>query len=282
MPRDPAGNYTLPAGNPVITGTVITSTWANPTMSDIGAEIGNSLSRDGQGGMRAPLEFADGTTNDPSITFVTEPTLGIYRAANQTLGIVGVGIDIALFNGLTGDVTVANQTKALAVEPVDANDLTRKDYVDALIAAVLEKVDKPIGALEFGYDPNGVMAGTWTQLPEGTFIMNTIGGVDAAGGDNDAAVIEHDHDIDHDHPSTSTSTNGNHTHTIDRGNTTGNSNLADEGDNNNGTLKSSTNGAHTHSLNLPAYVGKSSTDGEAAAGRNRPLYKGVEVWERTA
>ena len=51
MPRDAGGNYTLPGGNPVVTGTVITSTWANPTMSDIANEITNSLSRNGQGGM---------------------------------------------------------------------------------------------------------------------------------------------------------------------------------------------------------------------------------------
>lgn len=49
MPRDGSGNYTLPSGNPVVSGTVISSSgWGNPTMSDIAAALTQSLSRDGQ------------------------------------------------------------------------------------------------------------------------------------------------------------------------------------------------------------------------------------------
>lgn len=55
MSRDSNGNYNLPAGNPVIAGTVITTSWANPTMSDIGAALTDSLSRSGKGGMGAIL-----------------------------------------------------------------------------------------------------------------------------------------------------------------------------------------------------------------------------------
>lgn len=47
MPRDIFGNYTLPAGNPVITGTIIASVWANTTLSDIATALTNSLSIDG-------------------------------------------------------------------------------------------------------------------------------------------------------------------------------------------------------------------------------------------
>jgi len=46
MPRS-GGTYTLPAGNPVVTGTVGTSAWANGTMSDVGTELTNSIPRDG-------------------------------------------------------------------------------------------------------------------------------------------------------------------------------------------------------------------------------------------
>ena len=72
MPRDSSGNYTLPSGNPVVSGTTITSNWANDTMSDVGNELTNSLSRDGQGGMLAPLQFVDGALLEPAITFVLE------------------------------------------------------------------------------------------------------------------------------------------------------------------------------------------------------------------
>jgi len=57
MSRDSAGNYNLPAGNPVITGTIIETVWANPTMSDLAAALSDSLSRSGKGGMGAPLDM---------------------------------------------------------------------------------------------------------------------------------------------------------------------------------------------------------------------------------
>jgi hypothetical protein len=47
MPRS-GGNYNLPAGNPVVVGTVIDPTWANTTLADIGGELTNSVPRDGQ------------------------------------------------------------------------------------------------------------------------------------------------------------------------------------------------------------------------------------------
>jgi len=50
MSRNSAGEYSLPAGNPVAASTVISSTWANPTMEDVANEITNSLDRNGRGG----------------------------------------------------------------------------------------------------------------------------------------------------------------------------------------------------------------------------------------
>ena len=66
-------------------------------MADIANELTNSLSRSGQGGLLAPLLFADGTVVAPSITFTAEPTLGIYRGTNNSLNIVGAGGQIARF-----------------------------------------------------------------------------------------------------------------------------------------------------------------------------------------
>jgi hypothetical protein len=49
MPFNGAGTFTLVAGNPVITGTTISSTWANNTLSDITANgLTNCLTKDGQ------------------------------------------------------------------------------------------------------------------------------------------------------------------------------------------------------------------------------------------
>ena len=39
MSRNGSGTYNLPAGNPVVTGTAIASTWANSTLSDIATAL---------------------------------------------------------------------------------------------------------------------------------------------------------------------------------------------------------------------------------------------------
>ncbi len=48
MPRNGSGTYTLPAGNPVVTGTTISSTTHNNTNNDIAAALTQSISADGQ------------------------------------------------------------------------------------------------------------------------------------------------------------------------------------------------------------------------------------------
>ena len=72
MPRDGSGNYTLPAGNPVVTGTTVSSTWANATFSDIASALTGSLSRLGQGGMLVAFQNSDGTVGSPGITWANE------------------------------------------------------------------------------------------------------------------------------------------------------------------------------------------------------------------
>jgi hypothetical protein len=48
MSRNGSGTYSLPAGNPVVTGTSISSTWANTTLTDIATALTGSLAADGQ------------------------------------------------------------------------------------------------------------------------------------------------------------------------------------------------------------------------------------------
>lgn len=81
MPRAVNGTYTLPAGNPVVTATVISSVWANTTLSDIGTVLTASLDRSGNGAMLAALKLFDGAIGAPGLTWSTETTSGLYRAA---------------------------------------------------------------------------------------------------------------------------------------------------------------------------------------------------------
>lgn len=91
MPRNSSGTYSLPAGNPVVSNTLIQSTWANNTCSDLGTSITDSLDRNGRGAMLAALKNIDGTAVAPAITFSSEGTLGIYRPSAGVLGIAAGG-----------------------------------------------------------------------------------------------------------------------------------------------------------------------------------------------
>ena len=93
MPRNSSGVYSLPAGNPVTSFTVITTAWANPTMADIGNELTNSLDRSGRGGMLAPFRIFDGTSSQPGLGFLNEVGLGIWRETAGLFHLVNSGVD---------------------------------------------------------------------------------------------------------------------------------------------------------------------------------------------
>src|SRR5574343_376051 len=59
MPRNSNGIYELPAGNPVVSGTVIESVWANDTLEDVAEALTASLPRNGTAAMTGPLTLAN-------------------------------------------------------------------------------------------------------------------------------------------------------------------------------------------------------------------------------
>jgi len=77
MSRNGTGTYNLPAGNPVVTGTSISSTWANTTMTDLANALSGSVAADGQTPMTGQLDMnsqkiknlATGTTAGNAIEY---------------------------------------------------------------------------------------------------------------------------------------------------------------------------------------------------------------------
>lgn len=117
MPRSSGGTYTLyTPGNPVVTATVISSTWANNTLNDIATAMTDSLSRTGQGGMSAPLQLANGTVANPGLTWGAETTAGMYRAGVGDFRFAIGGTDILKFTSagstFTGQGLFANGSAA--------------------------------------------------------------------------------------------------------------------------------------------------------------------------
>jgi len=88
MSRNGTGIYNLPAGNPVVTNTTISSTWANTTLTDIASALTGSVASDGQTPMTGNLDMnsrkvvnmANGTVSTDAInlgqltTAFTNPT----------------------------------------------------------------------------------------------------------------------------------------------------------------------------------------------------------------
>ena len=93
MARNSSGTHSLPAStNPVVSGTTITPTWANGTLSDLSTEITDSLSRSGKGGMTAPLRCADGTVGAPAHSYTSETSSGWFRDTAGVLKLAILGV----------------------------------------------------------------------------------------------------------------------------------------------------------------------------------------------
>ena len=98
MSRNGSGVYSLPAGNPVVTGTTIASTWANNTMNDLAAALTDSVAADGQTPMTGNLD------------------LNTHKIVNLVAGTAsGDAIEFAQFKTptFTGNVTMSSTGFAL-------------------------------------------------------------------------------------------------------------------------------------------------------------------------
>ena len=123
MSRNGSGTYTLPAGNPVVSQTIISSTWANNTMNDLASAMTDSVAADGQTPMTGPLNLnsnkivnlATGTTSNDAINYTqfNTPTFGGAVVCSSTLTVVG---DTTMSGNLavnsTGQVKLPNGTTA--------------------------------------------------------------------------------------------------------------------------------------------------------------------------
>jgi hypothetical protein len=129
MSRNGSGTYSLPAGNPVVTNTTISSTWANNTLADIATALTGSLASDGQTPATGNLDMNSnkivnltaGTTTgnaveyDQFIAAFTDPTI---TGDLTVTGNLFVGED-GEFSG-TGALKVPSGTTAeQPVVPID-------------------------------------------------------------------------------------------------------------------------------------------------------------------
>ena len=180
MSRNGSGTYTLPAGNPVVTGTTITSSWANATLSNIADALTQSVSADGQTPIIGAINMTGHLINN-----VTDPVSAQDAATKNYVD--------AINSVVTGTInmwpTASAPTGYLLCQ---GSAVSRATYA-ALFAII---------GTTFG-----VGDGTTTfNLPNYTNRMPYGATVGTTGGSADAVVVSHTH--------TAAVTDPGHSHTV--------------------------------------------------------------------
>lgn len=112
MPRS-SGTYTLPAGNPVVTGTTITSTWANTTLSDIATALTNSVATDGSAPMVGALQMGNNKITGVADGVASSDVATVNQIANPTItGGTIDGAPIGAANPKNGNFLALSATSA--------------------------------------------------------------------------------------------------------------------------------------------------------------------------
>jgi hypothetical protein len=100
MSRNGSGTYTLPAGNPVVTGTTISSTWANNTLTDIATALSNSIAADGQTPITGALIGIGDTVQFGGTGQITLPVgTTAQRSASPYNGMIRYNTSFGQFEG---------------------------------------------------------------------------------------------------------------------------------------------------------------------------------------
>lgn len=181
MPRDPNGDYTLPVGNPVTSGTVIESTWANGTMEDLAIEMQDSLSRSGEGGMISALGVQNGALGAPGIYFGPQIQNGFYsNNTNNFIATIG-NVDLMRWSSSGVQIWIGTAWDFVRTSTDHHFNGVNPDLVDADAAITIGGVDPEVNQ-HIAIGPTAIQSKSdGTSI--GSMTINTLGG-DVLIGDN--------------------------------------------------------------------------------------------------
>lgn len=108
MPRNGSGTSTVV--NTFVIDTIADPDEVNANFTDVADQLTNSLPRDGQAGMNAPLPLQNGTASLPALTFTSDPDTGIYRAGTNKIGLALGGVGYPLDAGVVYAEKAGNYT----------------------------------------------------------------------------------------------------------------------------------------------------------------------------
>lgn len=144
MARNGSGTYSLVAGNPVVTGTTVSSTWANTTLSDIATALTQSIAVDGQSPITANLPLnnhkltgvAAGSTAGDALVYAQSSwslaagaitgALAMSGNINMSSAVVNLfyGTDVASAATIDLDSVTGNNVNITGTTPITAVTLT--------------------------------------------------------------------------------------------------------------------------------------------------------------
>jgi hypothetical protein len=163
MSRNGTGTYNLPAGNPVVTGTVIASTWANSTLTDIASALTGSVAADGQTPMVGDLDMNTNkiTNLEPGTVAGNAIEYDQFVAATTT----AVNITGGTINGTSIGETTRSSGKFTTLAANGATTLT-----STLAVTGATTLSSTLGVTGYAtFSSNGEFNGTGAlKLPAGT------------------------------------------------------------------------------------------------------------------
>lgn len=181
-----AGTFVLVAGNPVVTGTVISTNWANNTLSDIANGLSNTITKDGQttptaniplGGFKI-TNSAAATTNGDLVRFEQISNLAQAQFAQCVLTRSGANL---LLSPLNGNQILINGIRQ--VVPVAGVSLAPTGTAAATMYYIYVFMVGAVMTLEFSTTVRAVDATTGMPIKSGDPTRTFVGlAVSAAAG----------------------------------------------------------------------------------------------------
>ncbi len=166
MSRNGSGTYSLPAGNPVVTGTTISSTWANNTLSDIATALTGSVASDGQ------------TTMTGNLPMGNNKITGLANGVASTDAVTKGQVDTALGDYIpTSDIGVTVEAYDATIAKTGAIETFTKAQRGAVVALTSASTITPDFSASNNYsvtlDTNATLANP-TNLTAGQSGVITI------------------------------------------------------------------------------------------------------------
>lgn len=146
MSRNGNGTYNLPVGNPVVSGTTISSAWANSTLNDIATALTGSVASDGQTPMSGVLNMGTNRITSVADATLASDAVNLGQLVNPNFTgdvIIGGDLDVA------GDTFLNTLAVAGTTELVGQLKLTGTGEMLVNVGTTGQRANNKIGGFRY-------------------------------------------------------------------------------------------------------------------------------------